>query len=175
MAADKLLVAYGTKYGSTREVAERITGVLGDLGWTVDVQPVEGVRDLSSYSAVILGVPYYFGKMLKTGIAFLERHRNALAALPVALFALGPISADQDLPDARKQMDKTLIELDWLKPVAWEMFVGKYDLRVLRGVDKLVTKLKASPLYGVPSHDDRDWEAIDEWARATDAVLREAR
>ena len=174
MATETMLVAYATKYGSTRDVAERVAGVLGDLGWAVDVQPVESVKDLSSYSAVTLGAPYYFGKMLKTGIAFLERHRDVLEARPVALFALGPISADQDLPDARRQMDKTLMELDWLTPVALEMFVGKYDLGVLRGIHRLVTKLKASPLYGIPSHDDRDWEAIDEWARSVGAALRVA-
>ena len=36
MAADKMLVAYATRYGTTREVAERIAGVLSDLGWAVD-------------------------------------------------------------------------------------------------------------------------------------------
>ncbi|MBN1629076.1 MAG: flavodoxin domain-containing protein [Thermoleophilia bacterium] len=168
----KMLVTYATRYGSTREVADRVGATLRADGLTVDVLPVESVRDLSGYSAVILGAPYYFGKMLKTGVAFLERHRGALEALPMALFALGPISADEDLAAARGQMDKTLAELNRLKPVATEMFVGKYDPAVLHGLDKLVTKLKASPLHGVTAHDDRDWQAVDGWARSVGATIR---
>lgn len=174
MAAKKTLVAYATRYGSTREVAERVAAVLRDLGWSADVQSVENVKDLSGYSAVILGAPYYLGKMLKTGAAFLERHRGSLEALPVALFTLGPFSANEDLTAARGQMEKTLAELGWLKPVASEMFVGKYDPAVLRGVDRLLTKLKASPLHEVPAHDDRDWQAVDGWVRSLGAALRVA-
>lgn len=121
MATKKALVAYATRYGSALEVAERVTTVLRDLGWSADVQPVEKVKDLSGYSAVLLGAPYYLGKMLR--------------------------------------------------PVASEMFVGKYDPAVLRGVDKLLTKLKASPLYGVTAHDDRDWQALDGWARSLGAAM----
>ncbi|MBN1319933.1 MAG: flavodoxin domain-containing protein, partial [Thermoleophilia bacterium] len=158
------------RYGSTREVADRVGATLRDGGLTVDVQPVENVRDLSQYAGVVLGTAYYFGKMLKTGAAFLERHRGALENMPVAFFALGPTTAADDLAEARGQMDRTLAELGWLEPVAKEMFVGKYDPAVLHGLDKLVTKLKASPLYGLGAHDDRDWDAIENWAMAVAAA-----
>jgi menaquinone-dependent protoporphyrinogen oxidase len=169
---DTVLVTYATRYGSTREVAERVGATLRDSGLSVEVQPVERVSDFSHYTAVVLGTPYYFGKMLKATSAFLERHRGALEALPVALFALGPATAADDLAEARGQVDKTLAELGWLKPVATEMFVGKYDPAVLHGLDKLVTKLKASPMHGLGAHDDRDWDAIEGWARSLGAALQ---
>lgn len=161
---NKLLVAYATRYGSTREVAEHVAATLRGQGSAVEVAPAASVRDLGDYDAVVLGAPYYYGKMIKDGAAFLERHRAALESMPVALFALGPTSASDDLDTARAQLDQTLAKLGALKPQAAEMFVGRFDPAVLRGLDKLVTKLKASPLRGLGPHDDRDWGAIEAWA-----------
>lgn len=161
-----ILVAYATKYGSTQEVAERVGATLRARGANVDVAPAASVTDLSGYSAVVLGAPYYIGKMLKEATAFLERHRAALEKMPVALFALGPVRATDDMDEDRKQLEKTLEKMEWFKPVATEMFVGKYDPSVLRGLDKLVAKPKASPLHGLGAHDDRDWAAIEGWAES---------
>ncbi len=166
--SNRILVAYATKYGSTGEVAERIGAKLSDRGLTVDVEPASKVTDLSGYSAVVLGAPYYIGKMLKDATAFLDRHQATLQGMPVALFALGPATADQDLEDDRKQIDRTLAKVGWLKPFATEMFVGKYDPALLRGLDKLAAKPKASPLHGLEAHDDRDWGAIEGWATSLD-------
>lgn len=161
-----ILVAYATRYGSTREVAERVGEKLRVPGVAVDVASVDTVTDVSRYSAVVLGAPYYIGRLLKEATAFLERHRDNLEAMPVALFALGPVRATDDMDEDRKQIDRTLDKIGWFKPVAVEMFVGKFDPAVLRGLDRLVTKPKASPLYGLGAHDDRDWNAIERWTES---------
>lgn len=166
-----VLVAYATKYGSTREVAERIGETLRQEGLAVDVTPADKVSDLGPYSAVVLGTPLYIGKMLKDATALLERNRAGLEQLPVALFTLGPVSASDDMAEARKQLDVVLAKLGWLKPVAVEMFVGKFDPASLRGLDKLVTKPKASPLYHAPARDERDWSAIERWAESLPELL----
>jgi len=166
--SSNILVAYATRYGSTREVAERVGARLQARGASVNVLPAADVTDLGGYSAVVLGAPYYIGKMLKEATAFLERHRAALEQMPVALFALGPLRATDDMDEDRKQLDRTLEKIDWFKPVAMEMFVGKFDPATLRGLDKLVTKPKASPLYGLGAQDDRDWDVIEGWADSLD-------
>jgi menaquinone-dependent protoporphyrinogen oxidase len=170
-----ILVAHASRYGSTREVAERVGDTLRNLGHAVEVRPARSVSDLSRYSAVILGTAYYYGKMLKAGAAFLERHRGALEAMPTALFALGPVSAANDPSEARGQIEATLAQLGWLTPVATEMFGGKYDPTAVRGLDKVVTKLKASPMHGLEAHDGRDWSFIECWAKALPDALRLAR
>ncbi len=52
----------------------------------------------------------------------------------------------------------------WLKPVAAELFGGKYDPARLRFPDSLLGALPASPLHNAPASDVRDWDAIRAWA-----------
>lgn len=187
-----ILVAWATRYGSTREVAEAAAETLREHGLTVEVAAAKdavvragrdavvrpdrraghdaGVR----HDAVVLATPFYMGAMLKDAARFLERERAALERLPVALLACGPLSADDDLDAARGQLDGALAKLGWLHPVAAEMFVGKYDPGRLRVADRLIAALPASPLHGVGAHDDRDWEAIRAWAATLPGLLRGA-
>jgi menaquinone-dependent protoporphyrinogen oxidase len=119
----------------------------------------------------VLGAPLYIGSMLKDAVAFLERHRAALERIRVAVFVLGPISAEDSVRDGRGQLDDALAKVSWLSPVASEIFIGKYDPAKLRLADKLIAVLPASPLHGVGPQDGRDWAAIDAWAEELPAVL----
>jgi menaquinone-dependent protoporphyrinogen oxidase len=160
----KILVAYVTRYGSTGEVAEAVAATLRGHGTEVDVRPAKDVADVGGYRAVVLGTPFYFGSMLKDATGLLERNRAVLETLPVAVFALGPVRAGDDMGDARGQLDQALAKLEWFEPVVTEMFVGKYDPARLRLTDKLITIPPASPFHGMGACDDRDWDAIRAWA-----------
>ena len=170
-AGNKVLVAYATRYGSTVEVAQAVGSALDRQGVDVEVRPAKDVTALGGYGSVVLVTPFYFGSMLKNATRFLERNREALQGLPVALLACGPVSADDDMAVARAQLDDALAKLGWLEPVASEMFVGKYDPGHLRFADKIVAALPASPLHGVGAHDDRDWEAIQAWSDGLPSAL----
>ena len=66
----------------------------------------------------------------KDALSFLSRHRQALLQLPVAVFALGPVHDPHDAQewqDSRAQLDKELAKSPWFKPVAVEMFGGRFD------------------------------------------------
>ena len=160
----KVLVGYATRYGSTAEVAEAVGARLRERGFDVDIEPVREALSFDGYDGIVLGVPFYMGAMLKEGRVWLESRRAALEARPSAIFALGPMSADDDLAEATAQLDKALAGLPWLRPVAAQMFVGAYDPARLRFADRLLTKLPASPLHGTGARDDRDWDAIAVWA-----------
>ena len=47
-----ILVAYGTKHGSTREVAHAVSETLEEHGLDVDTLPAARVGDLSPYAGV---------------------------------------------------------------------------------------------------------------------------
>jgi menaquinone-dependent protoporphyrinogen oxidase len=164
MAAN-VLVAYATRYGSTKEVAETMAATLEEQGVGVEVKPAREVRSLDGYSAVVLGTPLAMGALHKDVRALLERNQAALEQTPLALFALGPINADDGVEASRKQLDAALAKLPWLSPVATEVFVGAYDPAKLGFKDRMIAALPASPLHGEPAHDERDWEATRAWAR----------
>lgn len=165
-----VIVAYASRYGSTAEVAEAIGKRLAAAGLQVDVTPAREVKSLDGFDGVVLAAPFYIGSLLKDARAFLDRHQTELTQRPVALATLGPTSAEDDLADARKQLDEMLAKKEWLKPVASEMFVGKYDPAALRGADKLLLKMP-TPLKGRPACDDRDWDAINSWTDSLPALL----
>lgn len=154
-----VLVAYASKYGSTREVAERVADRLRSAGFDVDTAPASEVSSVSKYSAVVLGVALYFFMWRKDAHRFLNRHRDALSGLPVAVFGLGPL---EDTPEqfegARGHLDKGLAKHDWLHPSAVAVFGGRLDPSSLRFPDN------NPAMRGMGALDLRDFGAIEVWA-----------
>lgn len=144
-----VLIAYATKYGATREVAE----VLADGGVECEVRDAGDVRDISEYSAVVLGSALYYFMLHGDAKRFLARNRKALAGMPVALFALGPFNDTPDeMSSARGTVDKYLAKADWLTPVA--VFGGRHDPDNLRFPDNNPAMRK------IPPSDARNWDTI---------------
>jgi menaquinone-dependent protoporphyrinogen oxidase len=148
------LVAYATKHGSTREVAEAITRVLDERGLEVEVCAAREVATLEPYDGVVLGGALYTGRWHPDARAFLKRHRGALTALPVAVFGIGPrTAAANEVADSRAQLDKALAAVPEVEPVSVAIFGGVVDPARLR-----------FPFNRMPASDARDWDAIDAWA-----------
>ncbi|KKG16074.1 flavodoxin [Methanosarcina sp. 2.H.T.1A.6] len=161
----KVLVAYASKYGSTQEVAEAIAATLRESDLAVDLEPMKEVKTLNEYTAVVLGAPIYMLHWHKEAKSFLSRHREALTKVPVAIFALGPFhNEEEEWKEVRAQLDEELAKFPWLRPIAIEIFGGKFDPEKLRFPDNLIAKLPASPLRNMPASDARDWVAIRDWA-----------
>ena len=162
-----ILVAYATRYGSTREVAEAVLAVLRDQHLDAELQPARAVQSLEAYGAVVLGAPLYMFHWHADALRFLSRQRKALGARPVALFALGPFHDDaKERQEARGQLDKELLKFPWLAPVAVEVFGGKFDPAKLGFPYSLI-----GPLKKLPAEDVRDWNAIRAWAGGLAAKL----
>ena len=158
--ADSILVAYATRYGSTREVAEMIAATLREEGSIVDVRSAAEVRDPSGYRAVVVGAPLYMFNWLKEARSFVARHRATLERVPVAVFALGPTEdKEKDWQETRGQLDKVVAGFPWLKPVAVELFGGKFDPARLTFPYTLIPAMKRMPVS-----DIRDWDAVRSWA-----------
>jgi menaquinone-dependent protoporphyrinogen oxidase len=155
-----VLVAYASKYGSTKEVAEAIAATLQEQGVDAEARPAGEIRNVEGYSAVVLGVALYFFHWRGDAHRFLKRNRAALAKLPVALFGMGSI---EDKPEqftgAREHLDKGLLKHPWLTPSAVAIFGGRVDPDLLRFPDN-------NPAFKQMGKVDlRDWDAIRAWAR----------
>jgi menaquinone-dependent protoporphyrinogen oxidase len=164
----RVLVAYGTKYGATAEIAERIGEVLRQGGVQVDVLPAGRVGDVSAYSAVVLGSAVYIGQWRKEAAKFLKANETALAGKKVWLFSSGPTGEGDPLKLTQGWRLPTK-----LQPIAERIgarnvavFGGAADVNKLSWLEKWMLKnVKA------PAGDFRDWEAIALWATAIAAEL----
>ena len=164
MNTRSILLAYATRYGSTQEVAEASAAELRKVGLKVDIQPMQEVRTLDTYDAVVLGAAIYNAKWHPDAHQFLSQHQETLRQRLVVIFALGPLSnSDTAMRNSRRQLDKELAKYPWLKPVAVEIFAGKYD--------------PSKPGLGfferlLPASDHRDWDAIRAWTATLPAQLQ---
>lgn len=81
-----VLVAYETRNGGTRALAQAVARGFSGRGFEARVRSVDENPELSGLDAVVLGSRFSFGRAGKSFCEFLTRNRNALRALPHALF-----------------------------------------------------------------------------------------
>jgi menaquinone-dependent protoporphyrinogen oxidase len=159
--ARSILVAYATKHGSTREVAEALAQTLREQSVSVETFTAAQVDDVTLYDGVVLGGSLYMGRWHPDALRFLRRHGRALRTRPVAVFAMGPRTADDhELAESRAQLEHSLARVPGFQPVAEEVFGGVVDPAKLR-----------FPFNRIPASDARDWDAIRRWGRELPGVF----
>jgi menaquinone-dependent protoporphyrinogen oxidase len=140
----RVLVAYGTKRGSTREVAETIGAALRERGLEVDVSPARKIERLERYDCAVVGGALYRGLWHRHARRLLRKNRRLLSEGPLAVFAMGPRrNAEEAFVRSRGQLERALAKLPELQPLSIAVF-GGVDRQ--RGVDL------------------RDWDAIRRWS-----------
>jgi len=157
--AQKILVAYATRAGSTREIAGAIGEELERQDLAVDVIDCREVTELAPYQAVIIGSPVYMGKLLPEIPKFAKKHEGSFVSRPVAGFVVGIPLAEPtpgNLTRARALLD------DALKPAEvrdFGLFTGRLE------ADRLsFWQRKLSEVMKAKFGDFRDPEAIRRWA-----------
>jgi len=172
----KVLIAYATHHGATREIAERIAAVLGGAGYQVSLTQADRVRDLGGYDAFVIGSALYCG-WLKEAKELVQRNEATLAGRALWLFSSGPVGTGTD-PKGRgvDAIPKDIVELG--KAVGardHQVFFGAYDpaakpVGFLERTFKLVPNNAAILQAG----DFRDWGKIRAWATAISEELSDA-
>jgi menaquinone-dependent protoporphyrinogen oxidase len=124
------------------------------------------VNSLEHYDALVLGFALYMGRIHKDARRFLVSYKEQLLQMPVAVFCLGPVHADEkEFVEARRQLDKQLTALPWFSPIALEIIGGRFDPQ------KLGWLRFAPVMRSLPASDARNWEAIHNWAYHLPAAL----
>lgn len=95
----RVLVAHGSKYGSTAEIGEWVADGLRAAGLVVDVIPAGLVGTLEPYNAVVLGGALYANRWHRDARRFARHHEGALRERAVWLFSSGPLDASADAHD----------------------------------------------------------------------------
>jgi menaquinone-dependent protoporphyrinogen oxidase len=152
--SERVLIAYGSKHGSTAETANAIAGMLRDHGLEADCSAAASVTSLEGYGSVIIGGSVYSGRWHPDARHFIKRFGDELAVLPVAIFAMGPKTSEPDeLAETREQLDLALRRLPDTGADLIAIFGGVIDPAKLH-----------FPFNRLPASDARDWDAIEKFA-----------
>jgi menaquinone-dependent protoporphyrinogen oxidase len=163
------LVAYASKHGSTRGIAERIVERLRAAGLEAEAQPTKSVRDVEGYDAVILGSALYMFHWMKEARSFAGRNRGVLTRKPVWLFSSGPIENKLDAQGRGPLEVSGPKEVDELREMLHSrdhrVFFGAWSLeyKPIGLVERLAMAMPAAKA-AFPDNDLRDWPGIEAWA-----------
>lgn len=166
----KVLIAYGSKHGATREIGERIGKKLEEKNFVVDVLSANKVGDLSEYGAVLVGSGVYIGQWLKEAVKFVKSNEKDLSNMPVWIFSSGP-TGEGDVAELVQgwKIPRSIQEnIDKIKPNGVVVFHGALDDGKLSWLEKwMIGKV------GAAKGDFRDWGHIDQWAAEVSTHLNE--
>ncbi|MBI5353465.1 MAG: flavodoxin domain-containing protein [Chloroflexi bacterium] len=168
----KILVTYASRAGSTAGVAEAIGKTLAENGTLVDVIPMNEVKELSPYQAVVAGSAIRGSKWLPEAMEFIKTHRAELAQKRFAEFTVCITLAMSNSEQYRSAVAK------WVEPVRAQvrplsegLFAGMLDFNKLPfNWDTLMLRLTVA-LGIFPRGDHRDWNAIRAWAESLKPIL----
>lgn len=153
----RVLVAYHTRYGSTRGIAERIAATLSAAGPQVTLSAIEEVQGLAGYDAFVIGSAVFAFHWPKAPVHFLEHNQAALRGLPVWLFSVGPLGPTTSSPQRPARDHERVSALGGARE--HQVFYGAVDSSKLRGSDRMFARFFRSV-----EGDWRDWPEIEAWA-----------
>jgi menaquinone-dependent protoporphyrinogen oxidase len=168
----KALVAYGSRYGSTKEIAERMRGTLEEAGCSTDVLNVgEGpVKRVSEFDLVIVGSGIKIGQWTKEALGFLKRNEESLSERDVALFAscsyvLDPLKRDEAWEKYLVQVAERfpLIEAKALGLFGGVLDKSKYGFGLRLLLKAMAKELRMGDVDLDEPYDFRDWKQITDW------------
>lgn len=185
----KVLVAYASRHGGTRGIAERIGEVLRAEGLEADVRSADQVVAIDAVDAFVIGSGVYMGSWLKEAIDFVSRSQATLATHPLWLFSSGPLSGspaskhpDDPLENALGPVDgpgsggrKKIAALSAAtNPRDHRVFLGAFDPDdPPRVMSERLVRLMPAVKRVLPAGDFREWDAIEAWGREIAASIAE--
>jgi menaquinone-dependent protoporphyrinogen oxidase len=192
----KILVTYVTNSGTTTDVAAAIGEEIAKSGVIVETLPLSEVKNLSEYSAVVLGAPMIMG-WHRSALKFLRKNKKTLQKKPLALFitAMNITNTTKNLPvDFTTHIDQKAAlkpksskhfsfkesyaaPFNYLRPIlhaapkslaAVGFFGGRLDYYRLKWWEALFVML----IIGAKPGEKRNWDDIRSWAAGLPANLK---
>lgn len=169
---NRVLVTYASRTGSTAEIAEAVGNTLTQNGAQVDLRPMQDVKDLSPYSAVVVGSAIRKSTWLPEAMKFIQDHRAELARKRVATFTVCITLAMSNSDQYRQAVRAWIAPVrTHVKPIREGLFAGRLDFTKLPlNFDTLKFHLVVA-LGVFPKDDRRDWKAIHAWAQSLSPLL----
>ncbi len=155
--AVKVLIAVGSKYGATREIAQAISDVLKDAGHEAECFDAKDVEALDAYEAFVIGSALYGGFWRRDASELVHHHAEVLRAKPCWLFSSGPVGLPPRPTEADGEGERLASEIE---ARAHGSFSGCLNPdRLNFGERAIIRGLKASV------GDYREWGLVKNWAK----------
>jgi menaquinone-dependent protoporphyrinogen oxidase len=188
----KVLVAYGSRHGGTRGIAERIGEVLRAEGIEAVVAPADRAspEDVRSADAFVVGSGVYMGSWLNEPLDFMRRNIDALVARPTWLLSSGPLpGSTKEQPDAdpltnalgpsdgpgsggRKKVEELSTQI---QPRGHRVFLGAFDPEDSpKAMSERLVRMMPVAKNILPPGDFRDWAAIEAFGHEIATALTTA-
>jgi menaquinone-dependent protoporphyrinogen oxidase len=174
----RVLVAFASRYGATKGIAEHIGAMLRQQGLETTVESTDLAGDPASYDAAVIGSSIYMLHWMKQAANFVRDNSKALADRPVWLFSSGPLGTKTENDQGRDLCEVTEPKeiAEFKETVAHRehrVFFGGLDAAKLGFWHKLLYNLPANRDGALfPQGDFRNWAAIDAWAGSIARALK---
>lgn len=170
----RILIVYGSTYGQTARISQRIAQVLAQAGHrviTLNGKQLSPELSLAEYDGFVIAASVLFGRHQRYMEAFVSRHVDRLNAAPSAFVSVSGAamgSAPQGAKLAQRYADKFLRQAGW-RPRAIRLVDGalaytKYGLLV-RWMMKMISRRTGRPTDTSRDYDFTDWDDVEEFAR----------
>jgi menaquinone-dependent protoporphyrinogen oxidase len=176
----RILIVYGSAYGQTARISQRIAQGLAQAGHrviTLDGKQLSPELSLAEYDGFVIAASVLFGHHQRYIEAFVRRHVDRLNAGPSAFVsvcgaAVG--SAPEGMRQAQGYADTFLRQTGW-RPQAIRLLAGalpytKYGL-FTRWMMKMISRRTGRPTDTSRDYDFTDWDDVDEFAHELAGTL----
>jgi menaquinone-dependent protoporphyrinogen oxidase len=170
---ERVLLCYGTRYGSTAEAAQEMSKAIQELGIKVDLVDLKNgppSGPLHDYDLVIVGSGIQAGRWTKAPLDFISHNTDALAKIKVALFVVCGYAGSPDKCQIaqREYLDNIAASYPSLNVISTGLFGGVFDFKKYNfAVRTLVRSIMKKQIQGneVPEVVDfRDLGKVRAWA-----------
>ena len=160
----RVVVAYATARGSTREIAERIGQVLKASGIPAEVRSIDRGWTPEPYDAAIIGSAIHNQAWLPAAAEFMDGHADELARRQVWLFSVGMPGA-LAWPFRKLAMrEGPVVSAPFLqvgRSRGHKLFTGVVRSDQMSQFARMIFRV-----LGGRFGDFRNWKEIDAWANA---------
>ena len=172
---NKVLICYGTRYGTTTEIVQDMSNTARELGAHVDVVHLEKGTPFPNpeeYDLVIVGSGIQAGQWTKRPLKFIEQNLESFSKTKVALFVVSGYAGDPDkVAEAQTDyLDSMPEKYPGLSPISTALIGGMFEFKkynlVIRALVKGIVKKQLPPGEEMPEKIDfRDWDMIRDWIK----------
>lgn len=172
---NKVLIIYGTRYGTTTEVVQDMGNTARELGAQVEVVNLEKGTPYpvpEEYDLVIIGSGIQAGQWTKRPLKFIEQNLESLSKTKVALFVVSGYAGEPDkVAEAQADyLDAMPEKYPGLSPISTALIGGMFEFKrynlVVRALVKSMLKKQTLPGEELPEKIDfRDWDMIRDWIK----------